>query len=86
MGNGKTVVPATKPAKQEKPINLGGLDSALIYTATGKIARAQHNADRHVALNGLTVKAALGSRMVNAQDIKYDVAKGFVTLEAATTK
>jgi hypothetical protein len=62
-------------------INLGGLNGKAIYTATGKIARAQHNADRHTALNGLTVTDALITRQVNAQDIKYDIAKGFITLE-----
>jgi len=61
-------------------INLGGLDGNAIYTATGKVARAQHNADRHNALNGKTVTAALITRQVNAQDIKYDVAKGFIKL------
>ena len=64
-------------------INLGGLNGNAIYTATGKVARAQHNADRHTALNGKTVTEALITRQVNAQDIKYDVAKGFITLETS---
>ena len=70
----------SKKAEQPK-INLGGLNGKAIYTATGKIARSQHNADRQTALNGLTVTDALITRQVNAQDIKYDIAKGFITLE-----
>jgi len=70
----------TKKADQPK-INLGGLDGEAIYTATGKVARAQHNADRHTELNGMTVSDAIATRLVNAQDVKYDVAKGFITLE-----
>ena len=69
----------TKKAEQPK-INLGGLNGKAIYTATGKLARAQHNADRHTALNGMTVTDALITRQVNAQDIKYDLAKGFIKL------
>ena len=71
----------TTKTKNEVKVNLGGLDGSLIYTATGKVARAQHNADRHQALNGKTVKEAIATRLVNAQDVKYDVAKGFITLE-----
>ena len=71
----------TTKTKTEEKINLGGLDSDAIYTATGKVARAQHNADRHTELNGKTVKEAIATRLVNAQDVKYDVAKGFITLE-----
>ena len=48
----------TKKAEQPK-INLGGLDGEAIYTATGKLARAQHNADRHTELNGMTVTITL---------------------------
>ena len=70
----------TKKAEQPK-INLGGLDGEAIYTATGKVARAQHNADRHTELNGKTVKEAIATRLVNAADVKYDVANGFITLE-----
>ena len=66
-----------------KAVNLGGLDGSLIYTATGKVARAPHNAERHTALNGKTVTAAIASRLVAAVDVKYDVAKGYVTLEKA---
>ena len=71
----------TTKTKNEVKVNLGGLDGSLIYTATGKVARAQHNADRHQALSGKTVKEAIATRLVNAQDVKYDVAKGFITLE-----
>ena len=71
---------AVKAASAVK-INLGGLNGNAIYTATGKVARAQHNADRHVALTGKTVSDAIATRLVNAQDVKYDVAKGFITLE-----
>ena len=71
---------AVKAASAVK-INLGGLNGNAIYTATGKVARAQHNAARHVALNGKTVSDAIATRLVNAQDVKYDVAKGFITLE-----
>lgn len=66
--------------KNAPKFNLGGLNPNAVYTATGKLARAAHNAERHTALNGKTVAAALGTRLVNAADIKYDVAKGFITL------
>tara|TARA_R110002110_G_scaffold82459_6_gene214377 strand:- start:574 stop:807 length:234 start_codon:yes stop_codon:yes gene_type:complete len=66
-----------KPAVK---INSGNLDLNAVYTATGKVARATHNADRHVTLNGKTVREALQSRLVNAADIKYDLKKGFITL------
>jgi hypothetical protein len=72
-----------KSAPQPK-VNLGGLNGDLIYTATGKVARATHNAERHVTLNGQTVAQALATRLVNAQDIKYDLARGFITLESKT--
>ena len=71
----------TTKTKTEVKINLGGLDGDAIYTATGKVARAHHNADRHTELNGKTVKEAIATRLVNAADVKYDVAKGFITLE-----
>ena len=47
-----------KSAPQPK-VNLGGLNGDLIYTATGKVASATHNAERHLALNGMTVTEAL---------------------------
>lgn len=71
----------TKKALTPKPavkINAGGLNVNLIYTATGKVARATHNAERHTALNGKTVGEALATRLVNAADIKYDLAKGLL--------
>tara|TARA_R100001510_G_C7507608_1_gene108590 strand:+ start:91 stop:327 length:237 start_codon:yes stop_codon:yes gene_type:complete len=71
----------TNKKATEVKVNLGGLDGAMIYTATGKIARATHNAERHLALSGKTVSEALATRLVNAQDIKYDLARGFITLE-----
>ena len=71
---------AAPAAPAPKPVNLAGLNGAAIYTATGKVARAVHNAERHKALNGKTVTAAIASRLVTATDIKYDVAKGFITL------
>jgi hypothetical protein len=75
--------PAAKAAPAPKAVNLGGLDGSLIYKATGKVARAAHNAERHSNLNGLTVTAAIATRQVNATDVKYDVAKGFITLVKA---
>jgi len=74
MGNSK--VNPVKPV-----INTGGLNAAAIYTATGKLARAAHNAARHTAYNGKTVGAILSNRLLTAADIKYDLAKGFITLE-----
>ena len=79
----KVTISSTKAAPAAKAVNLGGLDGSLIYTATGKVARAPHNADRHKSLNGLTVTAAIATRVVNATDVKYDVAKGFITLVKA---
>ena len=69
--------------KAVKAVKLGGLDGNLIYTATGKVARAEHNAERHQLLNGKTVTEAIASRVVAAIAIKYDVAKGYVTLDKA---
>ena len=77
---------STTTAPVAKPINSGGLNLNRIYTATGKLARATHNAARHKSLNGLTVKAALATRVVNATDIKYDLAKGFITLKKPPKK
>ena len=79
MSNTKKALTPTPTVK----INAGGLNVNLIYTATGKVARAAHNAERHTALNGKTVTEAIASRLVAAADIKYDVAKGYVTLENA---
>tara|TARA_R110000751_G_scaffold768_2_gene2614 strand:- start:60 stop:311 length:252 start_codon:yes stop_codon:yes gene_type:complete len=62
----------------------GGLTLTAVYTKTGKLARATHNAERHTTLNGLTVAKALATNLITAQDIKYDIAKGFITLVAPT--
>jgi len=64
-----------------KTVNTAGLDPSAIYTATGKLARAAHNADRHVAYNGKSVQELLANRLLATADIKYDLAKGFITLE-----
>jgi|TARA_R100000664_G_C2736593_1_gene125910 hypothetical protein len=72
---------ATKP--QEVKVNCGPFAPAGIYTATGKIARATHNAERHEEFNGKTIKEILSlkpTRMTLA-DIKYDVKTGFITIE-----
>jgi hypothetical protein len=79
----KPLTPTAPTAPTAPKVNLGNLNGSLIYTATGKVARAGHNANRHKSLNGKTVLAALTTRLVNAADIKYDVAKGFITLEPA---
>jgi|TARA_R110000824_G_C15147370_1_gene670632 hypothetical protein len=71
----------SKVKVSEVKINLGGLNPDQIILATGKLARAQHNVERHTALNGMSVREALASRMVNAQDIKYDLARAFIILE-----
>ena len=73
----------TKTPTATKKISSGGLPLNAIYTATGKIARATHNADRHATLSGKTVKEALETRLVTAADIKYDLKKGFITLVPA---
>ena len=71
----------TNKKATEVKVNLGGLDGALIYTATGKVARAPHNAERHVNLNGMTVTEALATRQIDATGIKYDLGRGFIALE-----
>ena len=48
----------TTNKKTEVKVNLGGLDGAMIYTPTGKVARATHNAERHLTLSGMTVTEA----------------------------
>ena len=72
----------TTPATAPK-VNCGPFNPSGIYKATGKIARAPHNAERHEEFNGKTVKAILSlkpTRMTIA-DIKYDVKTGFITIE-----
>ena len=69
--------------QKTKPVATGPFDPAGIYTATGKIARATHNAERHEEFNGKTIKEILSlkpTRMTLA-DIKYDVKTGFITIE-----
>jgi len=73
---------ATK-VKQEVKVNCGPFSPTGVYTATGKVARATHNAERHDEFNGKTVSEILSlkpTRMVLA-DIKYDVKCGFITIE-----
>ena len=75
--------PLAAIAKTTLKINSGGLDLQAILTDNpDKIARATHNQDRHRELNGKTVQEALATRMVDARDIRYDVAKGFMLLGA----
>ena len=67
----------------EKKINGGGLDlDATLINNTGKVARAAGNAERHLTLSGKTVRDALATRLVDARDIRYDVDKGFMTLQS----
>ena len=74
----------TKKAKVAVKINLGGLPENAVYTKTGKIARAVHNAERHELYNGKTVKEILSIKptVMTPADIKYDVKVGFITLES----
>ena len=66
-----------------KKVNSGGLDlQATLKANPDKIARATHNQDRHKELSGKTVQEALATRMVDARDIRYDVAKGNMLLGA----
>jgi len=78
----KAIDQKTKPATAPK-VNCGPFNPNGIYTATGKIARAPHNAERHEEFNGKTIKAILSikpTRMTVA-DIKYDLKTGFITIE-----
>ena len=54
--------------------------SAILKNNADKMARATHNQERHEDMDGLTVRDALASRRVDARDIRYDLAKGFMTL------
>ena len=75
--------PLAAIAKTTLKVNSGGLDlQAILKDNPDKIARATHNQDRHKELNGKTVQEALATRMVDARDIRYDVAKGFMLLGA----
>jgi hypothetical protein len=51
-----------------------------ILVATGKVARAEHNAERHKRLNGTTVGEALGKDYTKA-DLRYDLKVGFLAVE-----
>ena len=71
----------TEIAKTTPKVNSGGLDlEAILKDNPDKIARATHNQERHKELNGKTVQQALATRLVDARDIRYDIAKGFMTL------
>ena len=74
----------TKKAKANAPkINLGGLPAQAVYSKTGKIARAAHNAERHDLYSGQTVQEILSIKptVMTPADIKYDIKLGFITLE-----
>ena len=78
-----TNVLKAKPAPKSVPVKLiSGLPANAVYTATGKLARAQHNADRHLAYSGKTVADILAIKptVLTPADIKYDVNKGFIKL------
>ena len=75
--------PLAAIAKTTTKVSSGGLDlQAILKANPDKIARATHNQDRHRELSGKTVQEALATRMVDARDIRYDVAKGFMLLGA----
>jgi hypothetical protein len=75
--------PLAEIAKTTPKVNGGGLDlEAILKDNPDKIARSTHNQERHKELSGKTVQQALASRMVDARDIRYDIAKGFMTLGA----
>lgn len=62
-------------------VSFGGLNpDAILNDNPEKIARATHNQERHKSLNGKTVREALATRLVDARDIRYDLAKGFMTI------
>tara|TARA_R100001377_G_scaffold54627_1_gene32257 strand:- start:318 stop:560 length:243 start_codon:yes stop_codon:yes gene_type:complete len=75
---------ATKLQEVKAPkVNCGPFNPKGVYNATGKIARATHNAERHEEFSGKTVSEILGlkpTRMTIA-DIKYDLKTGFITIE-----
>ena len=51
-----------------------------ILVATGKVARAEHNAERHKRLNGTPVGEALGRDYTKA-DLRYDLKVGFLAIQ-----
>ena len=78
----KSKQPLAKLAKSTKKINAGGLNpDAIIRNNLKKTARAQHNAERHLTLDGKTVREALESRLVEAKDLRYDLSKDFICLD-----
>lgn len=83
MAKTTNVLKAT-PAPKNAPVELiSGLPANAVYTnIPNKVARAQHNADRHLAFNGKTVKELLTIKptVITHADIKYDVNKGFIKL------
>jgi|TARA_R100000781_G_scaffold29964_1_gene21977 hypothetical protein len=67
----------------EKKVNAGGLNlDAIILDNPDKIARAQHNQERHKDMSGKTIRDALATRRVDARDIRYDLQKGFMTIKS----
>ena len=67
----------------EKKVNAGGLDlDAIILDNPAKIARAEHNEERHKDMSGKTIRDALATRRVDARDIRYDLQKGFMTIKS----
>tara|TARA_R110000803_G_scaffold51952_1_gene107108 strand:+ start:276 stop:506 length:231 start_codon:yes stop_codon:yes gene_type:complete len=72
----------TKTKKADQPkLYVGGLNPNAIIRKTGKIARATHNAERVLTADGSTVYDAINSRTHTAQDLKYDLKTGTITLE-----
>ena len=72
----------TKTKKSDQPkLYVGGLNPNAIIRKTGKIARASHNAERVLKADGSTVLDAIESRTHTAQDLKYDLKMGTITLE-----
>jgi len=66
-----------------KKVNAGGLDlDAVIKDNPEVTARATHNQERHKELDGLTIRDALATRMVDARDIRYDLSKGFMVIQS----
>ena len=54
-------------------------EDKLVFT--GKVARAEHNAERHKTLNGKTVGEALGGKNYTKADLNYDLKVGFLSIE-----
>lgn len=71
-----------KVAPKAKETLISGLNANSVYTATGKLARAAHNVERHQEFNGMTVKEILDTKRMTPADIKYDIKCGFIKLVA----